>query len=254
MFQLFAHVTRKIWASPSTNWSKVIKTRYSFQKSIPAAERLALTLRFLASGDSQKSLSFAFRIEITTLSNIIKETCIVLNEVLTDEFVKPPRCETDLLEITRDFEEIWSLPNVVGALDGKHIQTEATAKSGTLFHNYKWFFNIVLPAICDANYCFTLVDIGLFGSNNDSGVWANSSIRKQFREKGMKLPVGRYMPGCPYSPLPCYLLGDEIFSLKSWLMKSFPGTLTEKQSIYNYRHSRPKRATQNSFVILGARW
>ena len=37
---------------------------------------------------------------------IIKETCIVLKDVLTDKFIQPPRCETDWLEIVRDFEEI----------------------------------------------------------------------------------------------------------------------------------------------------
>ena len=36
-----------------------------------------------------------------------------------------------------DFEESWDLPNVVGALDGKHIQIEAPANSVMLFLNYK---------------------------------------------------------------------------------------------------------------------
>ena len=50
---------------------KLSKGDTRFRKSIPVAERLTLTLRFLASSDSQKSLSFVFRIRI-------KETCIVL--------------------------------------------------------------------------------------------------------------------------------------------------------------------------------
>ena len=77
-----------------------------------------------------RSLSvLLFALELQTVSSIIKETCIVLKEVLTNKFVKPPRCETDWLEIARDFEEIWNLPNVVDALDEKHIQIEAPANS-----------------------------------------------------------------------------------------------------------------------------
>ena len=38
----------------------------------------------------------------------------------------------------------------------------------------KDFFSMVLLALCDANYCFTLIDIGRYGSNNDSGVLAQS--------------------------------------------------------------------------------
>ena len=225
-----------------------------FRKSIPASERLALTLRFLASGDSQKSLSFAFRIGTTTVSNIISETCDVIRQVLGVKFLKAPRCPSDWLEIADGFEEIWDMPNVIGAIDGKHIQIEAPAKSGTLFHNYKGFFSIVLLAICDANYCFTLVDIGQYGSNNDSGVLANSLIGKKFQEKKMSLPEGRHLPGCLYSPLPYYLVGDEIFPLKTWLMKPYPGKLTEEQSIFNYRHSRARRVIENAFGILRARW
>ena len=66
---------------------KISRRGTRFRKSMPAAERLAFTLRFLASVDSQKSLSFAFRIGTTTVSNIINETCIALKEVLTDRFI-----------------------------------------------------------------------------------------------------------------------------------------------------------------------
>ena len=70
----------------------------------------------------------------------------------------------------------------------------------------------------------------------------------------MKLPAGRHVPGYPYSPLPYYLVAGEIFPLKSWLMKPFPGKLTEELSVYNYRHSKPRRVIENSFGILRARW
>ena len=45
--------------------------------------------------------------------------------------------------------------------------------SGSLWHNDKGFFNLVLLAICDAQYCFSFVDVGEYGSNNDSGIFLN---------------------------------------------------------------------------------
>ena len=70
----------------------------------------------------------------------------------------------------------------------------------------------------------------------------------------MDLPKGRHVPGCSYNPLPYYLVGDEIFPLKTWLIKPYPGKLDEKQSIFNYRQSRARRVIENAFGILRARW
>ena len=42
-----------------------------FRKAISAAERLAITLRFLATGDSQQTLSFSFRVGKATASKIV---------------------------------------------------------------------------------------------------------------------------------------------------------------------------------------
>ena len=38
---------------------------------------------------------------------------------------------------------------------------------------------MVLLAICDAKYCFTMCDVGQYGSNNDSGVLLNSKMGKK---------------------------------------------------------------------------
>ena len=51
--------------------------------------------------------------------------------------------------------------------------------------------------------------------------------------------------------LPHEFTGDDIFPLKSWLIKPFPGKgLTEKQAVYNYS----RRTIENTFGILAARW
>ena len=77
----------------------------------------------------------------------------------------------------------------IGTLDGKNIRMRKPADSGSLWHNYKGFFSSkVIMAICDARYCFTLIDVGEYGTSNDSGVWKNSQMGKIFQREEMNVP------------------------------------------------------------------
>lgn len=58
------------------------------RKSIPVGERLALTLRFLATGESFMSLQYTFRIPQCTISSIIPEVCDAIYMVLKEEYMK----------------------------------------------------------------------------------------------------------------------------------------------------------------------
>ena len=57
------------------------------RKSIPAAERLCLTLHFLAYGCSQQSLSFTYRIGQSTICGIISETCLAIWNGLKEQYL-----------------------------------------------------------------------------------------------------------------------------------------------------------------------
>ena len=46
------------------------------------------------------------------------------------------------------------MQHFIGALDGKHIDKNEIKDALTMFYNYKSRNNIVLLALCDANYTF----------------------------------------------------------------------------------------------------
>ena len=59
---------------PSLVKDKISKKNTKFRRSISPRKRLVLTIRFLATGISQQSLGFSFRIVKTTVSNTLRET------------------------------------------------------------------------------------------------------------------------------------------------------------------------------------
>ena len=76
-------------------------------------------------------------------------------------------------------------------------------------------------AICDANYCFTLFDLGQYGSNNDSGILANSKMGDLFETNSLHVKRDSNLDDSSIN-LPYFLLGDETFPLKKWLMRPYP--------------------------------
>ena len=131
-----------------------------FRQAIPPGERLAITLRFLVTGDSMQTISFSFRVGRSTVSGIIDTTCEALWEVLLPHYLQRPSSKEEWKRIAQGFEQLWNFPHCVGAVDGKHITIQAPAMSGSTYFNYKGTHSIVLLAVCDSQYCFTLLDIG----------------------------------------------------------------------------------------------
>ena len=66
-----------------------IEKEYKVCPPISAEERLAATLRYLASGDSKQSISYQYKMGKSTINGIIDEVCDAIWESLAD-YVKTP--------------------------------------------------------------------------------------------------------------------------------------------------------------------
>ncbi|XP_018395102.1 PREDICTED: putative nuclease HARBI1 [Cyphomyrmex costatus] len=198
----------------------------------------------------RESLSAEHR---STVSKIVQETCQVIWEKLSSKYFPYPGTE-EFLQYAQNFKEIWNLPNCIGAVDGKHVTVQSPYNSGSNFFNYKKTFSVVLLAVCDANYVFTLVDVGASGSQSDGGIFKASAFGQALENNELCIPDDCNLPdsniGFPY-----YFVGDEAFPLKRYMMRPYPGTgLSLTQKIFNYRLSRARRVIENAFGILVNRW
>jgi hypothetical protein len=101
----------------------IIDKQYVIREPISPNIRLQITLRYLASGDSMKSLSYAFRVGHDTISKIISETCEAIWNCLKDSVFLKDNQES-WKAIADEFERLWNFPNCIGAIDGKHVQIQ----------------------------------------------------------------------------------------------------------------------------------
>lgn len=109
--------------------------------------------------------------------------------------------------------------------------------------------------MCDANYTFTLVDIGAFGRQSDGDIFKNSRMAQRFvQEKIHVPPADEIYEGS--SEYPYVIVGDEAFPLSSYLMRPYPGRegLSIEKKVFNYRLYRARRMIENTFGILAAQW
>ena len=147
------------------------------------------------------------------------------------------------------------MPHCLGAIDGKYIAVRQPKHSGSLWHNYKGFFSLVLLAICDTQYCFSFVDVGEYGNNSNGGIFLNSEMGDLFCQGNLNIPHRSKFSGSYYE-LSYFLVGDKIFPLQDWLMQLYAEGLliNELRKIFNYCLPRACRVIENTFEILMARW
>lgn len=235
---------------------RIKKKDSNFRKALPPGLKLAATLRFLATGSSTKSLMFAFRVSHNAICNMIIEVCQAIIDELAKEVIVTPSTPAGWKEVAELFWTRWNFPHCVGAIDGKHVAIRKPRKSGSEWYNYKGFFSIVLLAIVDADYKFMYIDVGDTGAGSDAGVFITTDIKQSFEEGTLGLPPPEPLPGDEEGrPIPYFLVGDDAFGLKPWLMKPLPiRNMTVPQRIFNYRLSRARRIVENAFGILVSRF
>ncbi|KAI2647457.1 nuclease HARBI1 [Labeo rohita] len=234
---------------------RIARQDTSYRHAIEPAERLAICLRFLATGDSYRTIAFSYRVGVSTVAGIVGEVARAIWDALVQEVMPVPTTE-DWRSIATDFLHRWNFPNCLGSIDGKHVVIRAPDNSGSLFFNYKGTYSVVLLAVVDAQYCFRVVDVGSYGRTSDGGVMANSTFGQALRNGTLGLPQDALLPGAEHlGPQPHVFVADEAFPLRRDLMRPFPGQkLSSRQRIFNYRLSRARLIVENAFGILTAQW
>ncbi|XP_026738708.1 uncharacterized protein LOC113501704 [Trichoplusia ni] len=223
-------------------------------------ERFAMTLRYLVSGHTFVDIHLAYHTGLTTVRKIVTEVCQIIIERLKEECI--PKFSRALWEETeKGFLTQAQFPNCIGAIDGKHIRIIRPPHSGSLYYNYKHYYSIVLLAMCNANYEFTYINVGVQGKESDSAIFTQSRLYEQINNDLIYIPPAKALPVihndkptniAATAALPYIIVGDEAFGLSSHVMRPYARALdlNYKKKIFNYRLTRARRYIECTFGIM----
>ncbi|KAL4084288.1 hypothetical protein QTP88_028113 [Uroleucon formosanum] len=172
--------------------NKIMKCDTIMRNALSPELKLEIIMRYLAIGDSYKSLQYLYRVSASSICSFLPAVFDAIYEGLI-EYIQVPKNENEWKKIINGFNSLWNFLNCFGAIDGKHIMIQCPPNTGSNYYNYKGSFNIVLLALVDHNYNFECIDIGNYGSNDDAGIFEKSNLKKALEENMLKLPDGAVM-------------------------------------------------------------
>jgi len=233
---------------------RITKQDTWYRKSLEPGLKLAITLRYLASGDNYHSLMYGFRVPHNTISKFIPEVCEAIIQEFAEDVIECPTTPQQWKTIAERFSARWQFHHCLGALDGKHISMKCPNNGGSIFYNYKGFHSIILMALVDADYKFSWVDVGSNGSSGDAHVFNHCELKECIEDGTIGFPPPDELPHDD-RVMPYFIAADDAFALRTWLMKPFSKRqLTNPERIFNYRLSRARRIVENAFGILAHRF
>ena len=201
----------------------ISKQDTNMRQSLEPGFKLAVRLRYLATGDSYMSLKYAFRCGHNTISLFIPEVCQAIIQVYQQEALPGVCTEEGWKAVAQGFQERWNMPHCMGALDGKHCPLKKPKNCGSVYYNYKGFFSIPLLALVDAGYKFLWAELGGFGSMSDAQIFLETDLRDALETNDANRP-----PACPLTQdpedtvdVPYFIVSDDAFALRDFCLKPY---------------------------------
>ncbi|KAJ2942375.1 hypothetical protein O0L34_g15924 [Tuta absoluta] len=151
--------------------------------TIPAHLKILSALNFMGHGSYQTAVGEINIIAQSqpSVSRSLTAVCNLVVERLLPNTIQFPITVEEKNKVMREFQENFSMPYTLGAVDGTHIGIHKPPLNhptapGSLFYNRKGFYSINCQVICDANGRIMSVNPNFPGSTHDAVIWRQSEL------------------------------------------------------------------------------
>ena len=239
------------------NWRKFTASWHPFSEAIKVEKRLAIVIWRLSTRNSYRFVSKDFGVE---KSIVIKISQDGINHIvqLAPTFIKFPVTALETALATTSFQEFTdcSIPQVVAAVDGTHIETLAPSSESKLDNFWrKQKYTINLQAVVGSNLMFSDVSTSFPGSVHDARILRATTLYQKCETNEVLTRPEKIIEEMTIT---CKIITFRRRSLssKTWLVKPYPSNirLTDTQKKFSKSLSSARVIVEREFGLLKGRW
>ena len=201
---------------------------------IPPLIQVLIGLDTIAHGAYYHHTADFYKVCKATVERVVKKFCRAVHVGLRKELKWPTK--EAAVDIKESFYRIAGMPNVIALADGMLVKIRKPTHRPQDFMNRKNFYSINCLVCAGPDNMIYFASAHWPGSVNDSRALDGSPVR---------LMLERETTG--------YILGDNGFSLRCWLMTPILNPQDRPRLRYNSAHCRTRVRIEHTFGILKAR-
>lgn len=210
-------------------------------RALTPKEQLLLTLRFLATGTFYYVVGDAHGPSRATVHRTVHRVLEVIVRRLIGLIAFPTSVEA-CRAVQREFHEMAHFPNVIGCIDGCHVDVRVPAALENAFINRHQRTSLNVMAVADSRGKLLCVCANAGGRQHDSRVLANSRLMDRM-ERNTLVPVDGGV-----------ILGDSAYPSRDYLLTPIARPETQAEQSYNRAHCRTRVTVEQTFGQLKMRW
>ncbi|XP_020798836.1 uncharacterized protein LOC110176734 [Drosophila serrata] len=224
------------------------------KKSFSAEERLAITLKYLATGEVHSCRNYCFRASKFVINEMIANICLGFYEHLNDQYVTLPKTDDQWRSAAEEMERKHNLPHCVGNLFMRSIQLQGSgsgaASSGAAGGDDRKRATVIFTGIVDADNNFQYATVERAASSRPNDIYNQTTAVELIRHKMHALEEqSEQMDRQGY-----YFAGDSVLPATSYLVttRNLPKdrAVLEALEQVNAHADQTMRILCNMFPIL----
>ena len=122
---------------------RIMRRNSRFHTAISVEQSVAITIWCLATPCEYQTIGHLFGVARSTICVVVHEVCKPVVKVLQPKYIQFPTGD-QLQTILAGFEELWNIPQCVGAIDGSHMPVLAPTGNHTDYYNCKGWYSVLV--------------------------------------------------------------------------------------------------------------